>query len=456
MVRLLLVMVLMAGAASLRANEQLTSSLFVDPPDVLFTIQGSNTIGARLAPELVRDWLVARGLQQAQIQPTTVENEQRIVALHSSGRQIAVNVKAHGSSSGFKALLNDQANMVASSRQIRKKERLALVRYGDLMSASSETVVGIDGIAVVVHPDNPLRQLTIDQVARVFAGEVSNWSELGGEDRPIVVHARDERSGTWDTFRKLVLGNTYSLTPAAIRFESNAVLSGRVTAERGAIGFVSLNTIGQARALAIASGEARALLPDRLTVATEDYALARRLFLYLPSVRPNPYAQDFMRFTVSQQGQQVVDQVGYISQNVTPLSPVLDDEPLYYRERVDHHYRLSVNFRFYEGKARLDNKALKDIERLALFLKGQPGRLLLVGFAEDKGYNPNAKLLSRLRGRVVRQGLIREGVHRAQVDILGFGAYLALTDQQSHTGRVKNRRVEVWYRPDSSTIQPGV
>ncbi|OQX39114.1 MAG: hypothetical protein B0D91_02445 [Oceanospirillales bacterium LUC14_002_19_P2] len=449
MVRLLLVMVLMAGAASLRANEQLTSSLFVDPPDVLFTIQGSNTIGARLAPELVRDWLMAVGLQQAQIQSTTVENEQRIVALHSSGRQIAVNVKAHGSSSGFNALLNGEADMAASSRQIRKQERLALVRFGDLMSALSETVVGIDGIAIVVHPDNPLRQLTIGQVARIFAGEVSNWSELGGEDRPIVVHARDERSGTWDTFRKLVLGKTYSLTSAAIRFESNAVLSGRVTAEPDAIGFVSLNTIGQARALAIASGEARALLPDRLTVATEDYALARRLFLYLPSVRPNPYAQDFMRFAVSWLGQQVVDQVGYIPQNVTPLSPVLDDEPLYYREQVDHYYRLSVNFRFYEGKARLDNKALKDIERLALFLKEQPGRLLLVGFAENKGYNPNAKLLSRLRGRVVRQALIREGVPRGRVDVLGFGAYLTLTDQQTHSGKMKNRRVEVWYRPDA-------
>ncbi|GAA4649203.1 phosphate ABC transporter substrate-binding/OmpA family protein [Kistimonas scapharcae] len=452
MVRLLLVVMLMAGVTSLRASEQIASNLFVDPPEVLFTIQGSNTIGARLAPELVRDWLMVRGFQQVQIQTTAVENELQVVALHSSGRHVTVNVKAHGSSSGFRALLNDEADMAASSRPIRKRERLALVRYGDLMSASSEFVVGIDGIAVVVHPDNPLQQLTIDQVARIFAGEVSNWSELGGEDHPIVVHARDERSGTWDTFRKLVLGKAYPLTPSAIRFESNAVLSGRVAAERGAIGFVSLNTIGQARALAIASGEARALQPGRLTVATEDYALARRLFLYLPSVHPNAYAQDFMGFAVSQQGQSMVDHVGYISQNVKPLSPVLNDEPIVYREQVDRHYRLSVNFRFYEGKARLDNKALKDIERLALFLKEQPGRLLLVGFAENKGYNPNARLLSRLRARVVRQALIREGVPRAQVDVLGFGAYLALTDQQTDSGKMKNRRVEVWYRPEAGTV----
>ena len=449
MVRLLLFVVLMVGVASLRASEQIASSLFVDPPEELFTVQGSNTIGARLAPELVREWLIARGFQQAQIQPTAMENEQQIVAIHASGRHVTVNVKAHGSTSGFRALLNDEANIAASSRQIRKKERLALVRYGDLMSASSESVVGIDGIAVVVHPDNPLQQLKINQVTRIFAGEVSNWSELGGEDRPIIVHARDERSGTWDTFRKLVLGKTYPLTPAALRFESNAVLSGRVTVEPGAIGFVSLNTIGQAKALAIASGEARALRPDRLKVATEDYVLSRRLFLYLPSVRPNAYAQDFMGFAVSRQGQQVVDHVGYVSQNIKPLSPVLDDEPAYYREQVDSHYRLSVNFRFHEGKARLDNKALKDIERLASFQKEQPGRLLLVGFAENKSYNPNAKLLSRLRGRVVRQALIREGVSRAKVDVLGFGAYLPLTDRTNHTGRVKNRRVEVWYRPDS-------
>ena len=456
MVRLLLLIVFMAGAASLSARDQVNRDLFVDPPELLFTLQGSNTIGARLAPELIRDWLLERGLQQAHIQMTAVENEQRIIARHASGREVVVQVKAHGSSSGFKAILAGDADMAASSRPIKKKERLALIRYGDLMSAASEHVVGIDGIAVIVHPDNPLKHLKINQVARIFAGEVTNWAELGGENRPIVVHARDERSGTWDTFRKLVLGKQWQLMPDALRFEANTGLSARVTDERGAIGFVSLNTIGRAKALAMASGEARALLPDRLTIATEDYALTRRLFLYLPSVRPNPYAQDFLAFAVSQMGQQAVDHVGYISQNVTSLAPRLSEEPGYYREQVDNHFRLSVNFRFYEGKARLDNKALKDIERLAAFFKERPGRLLLVGFAESKGYNPNAKLLSRLRSKVVRQALMREGISRAQVDVLGYGAYLSLTDRQTDFGRIKNRRVEVWYRPVSGPDVAGL
>ncbi len=304
--------------------------------------------------------------------------------------------------------------------------------------------MGIDGIAVVVHPSNPLSQLRTADVARIFSGEINNWSQVGGPDKAITVYARDNQSGTWDTFRKLVLGKTYKLTSTAERFESNTTLSGRVADDSAAIGFVSLNTIGRAKALAIAAGETRALNPERLTVATEDYALARRLYLYLPGVEPNAYARDFMSWVIGVQGQEIVDRVGYISQNIKPLLADISATPNSYKNLVQDSQRLSVNFRFHDGKAQLDNKAQQDVKRIVEFMKSNPGNLLLVGFAEGNG-GSYSQLLSKLRAKVVRRALIRAGVSRRHLDLYGYGKYLHLSDGNDQSAKVKNRRVEVWF-----------
>ncbi|CAM3665709.1 substrate-binding domain-containing protein [Parendozoicomonas haliclonae] len=427
--------------------EGLPQVQFSNAEGTLFTMQGSNTIGARLGPALVKGWLEARGFQSVTIQDTATANEQQVTGHNQkTGRTVTVEVKAHGSSSGFKAMLVSQADVAAASRRIKDKELVKLADYGDMRSSSSEWVAGIDGIAVIVNPANGISRLNTDDVARIFSGEITNWVELGGKDLPIVVYARDDQSGTWDTFRNLVLGKQYQLTEAAERFESNAVLSGRVAEDPAAIGFVSLNTIGQSKALAIASGKARSLAPQHLTVATEDYALARRLYLYLPAVSPNGYAQDFLQWAAGEDGQAIVDEVGYISQNVKPLQAEVQDAPDDYQALVMNSQRLSVNFRFEGGKAVLDNKAFKDIERLARFMEKSPGQLTLIGFAENDG-SDYAELLSELRAKVVRRALIRAGVSRKQLELHGYGEYLHLADGDDQAANVKNRRVEVWFQP---------
>ena len=89
----------------------------------IFTIQGSNTIGATLAPELVKGWMQSRGLQWVSILEAPIANEQRVVGIHpQSGKQVSVEVKAHGSSSGFKAMMAGEADIAASSRRIKQKE----------------------------------------------------------------------------------------------------------------------------------------------------------------------------------------------------------------------------------------------------------------------------------------------------------------------------------------------
>ncbi len=417
-------------------------------PEQLFRIQGSNTIGAVVGPALVKSFFEEQGCSSVLIEEVK-DNEQQVVCRLVNARQIRVDVKSYGSSSGFRALANNKADIVASSRPIKVTEHQQLLGFGDLRDPQAEQILGIDALAIVVHPDNSVPTITTAELQGIFTGDITNWKQLGGADLPIAPYARDEDSGTWDTFKKLVLGGKDILSKGTARFDENASLSQAVGADRGGIGFSSLNTTGGNRVVSVSAGGIRALAPARLSVATEDYPLSRRLFMYLPQTAKNPYAEEFMSFVLSDKGQAIVGDSGYISQTVEPVEPDLDRAPEFYVETVAGMKQLTVNFRFREGKAVLDNKAHQDVRRLKDFLNKNPGKLTLIGFAGERGSRDKSELFSRLRSKVVFRELMRSGIERGRVDHLGLGAYMPLGTEQDALAKVRNRRVEVWYQPST-------
>lgn len=415
---------------------------------LLFSIHGSNTVGAKLGPALAEAYLKHLGAEVVGVFPGDEENEARVSGFIPSLNDVAtIYVAAHGSSSGFKAMLKGKAQIAAASRPIKLKEQKMLGKMGNFNSRASEYVVGIDGLAIVVNPGNPISKLDISQIAQLFSGQIKNWSELGGADLPVKLFARDDKSGTWDTFKSLVLAKKYKLSDKALRFESNKVLSDRVAQTPGGIGFVSLNTIGGSKPLQISDGTDRALRPELLHVSTEDYVLSRRLFMYLPEKKPDPEALKFLEFVASDEAQPIVSSVGYVHQSVELMQPDVQSAPYEYQQVVHEYDRASVNFRFDKGKAHLDNKALNDIERLARFIKNQPGEILLIGFAEQDDNARHSDLLARLRADVVRRSLIKAGVDRKNIMHQGYGQYLALSSADSLASKIRNRRVEVWFKP---------
>ena len=182
-------------------------------------IQGSNTIGAELGPALVEGLLQEQGLLKIHRETPDTANELRIVGQTAQGKRVVVEVAAHGSSTGFTALKNASADLAASSREIKDSELQTLQSLGDLKSPAAEQVIAIDGLAIILHPDNPLQQLDTEQLARIFAGEVKTWEDLGGRGGAIHLYARDDQSGTYDTFKELVLSRRgKTLSSAAKRF----------------------------------------------------------------------------------------------------------------------------------------------------------------------------------------------------------------------------------------------
>ncbi|WP_422409110.1 MULTISPECIES: substrate-binding domain-containing protein [unclassified Endozoicomonas] len=422
--------------------------------ELLFSIHGSNTVGARLGPSLAESYLKYLGAEGVGVFPTGLDNEVKVTGfLPAKGKLVSIFIAAHGSSSGFKALASGKGQIAAASRPIKTKEQAMLSGMGDFSSLEAEYVVGIDGLAIIVNPGNSINKLDIKDIARLFSGEVKNWKELGGADLPVSLFARDDRSGTWDTFKNLVLAKKYQLDPTAMRFESNADVSDKVASTPGGIGFVSLNTIGRARPLMVSEGTDRALKPELLHVSTEDYVLSRRLYMYLPEKDADPDALDFLRFATSDQAQPVVASVGYVHQAVELMSPDVQSAPEDYQRIVDQFDRASVNFRFAQGRAQLDNKAINDIERLARFIDRQPGEVLLIGFADQRAQSRNSDLLAKLRADVVRRALVKAGVPRKKIQYRGYGQYMALSSAESLASKIRNRRVEVWVKADSESNQ---
>jgi len=418
------------------------------PPDgtTILRIHGSNTVGAKLAPMLVAGLFEAKGLQSVRIAPAGKENEQRVTALDERGNTIQALVAAHGTGTGFAGLKDGTADLAAASRPIKQSEAQSLAALGDMRSAESEQVIAIDGLAVIVHPDNPVQSLSVEQVARLFSGEIANWRELGGANAAVELHARDDQSGTYDTFKELVLGSQgKTLATNATRYESNDALSLAVSRRSGAIGFVGLASVGKSKALAITDGDSQPMPPSQALVATEDYPLSRRLFLYADPQKQSKWTREFLTFVHSPAGQAIVEKSGYVAQAIAPTRlPAQAAMPAAYQQLAREAQRLTVNFRFAEGSAQLDNKAQRDVQRLIDYLNShdkQMNAAVLVGFGDARNDPARTALLSKLRAMAVRRELARGGILVKEIN--GLGDQLPVASN-SEAGRIKNRRVEVW------------
>ncbi|MGL4318404.1 MAG: OmpA family protein, partial [Pseudomonas sp.] len=261
------------------------------------------------------------------------------------------------------------------------------------------------------------------------------------------LYARDDKSGTYDTFKELVLAaHGKSLAAVSKRFESSDQLSDRVSQDPSGIGFIGLPYIRQSKVVAIADGESQPMLPSATLIATEDYPLSRRLFFYNPPGTTNTWVQALVQFAHSPQGQAIVEKSGFIPQTVQAVrvepTPAM---PAGYQQLAGQARRLSVNFRFQENSATLDNKAQHDIDRVLEYLKSQGklrNQVVLVGFGDPKNDPARAALLSKLRAMAVRREMVKGGVIFRE--ITGLGEQLPVAANSGDEGRLKNRRVEVW------------
>ncbi len=224
-----------------------------------------------------------------------------------------VSVTGGGSGTGIAALLNGTTDICASSREIQGKEKeLALQKKIDLV----EHVVARDGLAIIVNPANPVAELSMEQIRKIFTGEYANWKDVGGPDLPVIVLSRESSSGTFVFFQEFVL-NKADYTPKARLLAGTSALVQSVAADQGAIAYVGLAFALEAKATVKmvpvkSSDGAPAFHPSDETVRAGQYPVARPLYLYTNGSSSSE-VKSFVDFCLSDAGQKIVTETGYIS-----------------------------------------------------------------------------------------------------------------------------------------------
>lgn len=218
-----------------------------------------------------------------------------------------VQVNGGGSGTGIAALINGTVDLAMASRPMKDAEKAQAkqARGADVV----EHAIALDALGVFVHASNPLQQLTMAQVKDIFQGKVTNWSQVGGPNAPIVLYGRESSSGTYDYFREHVL-NKEDFAPAVQTLQGTAATINAVGQDRNGIGYGGIAYAKEVRALAIAAEGKPAVAPSEQTVADGTYPLSRKLFFYYPANAPERVTR-FAQWSVTPEAQALVTKVGY-------------------------------------------------------------------------------------------------------------------------------------------------
>ena len=230
---------------------------------------------------------------------------------------IEVSVTGGGSGTGIAALLNGTTDICAASRKIKNSElKLAIEKNIYPSGIPNEFAVARDGIAVVVNPANPISELSMKQLEEIFAGPLTKWSRFGGPDEKIEVLSRESSSGTYVFFQKQVLNKKDYMQDAKLLPATSAIIQS-VSMNDSAIGYVGLGYAiaakDKVKILAIkADDNSPAIIPSEKTVKSGEYVIARPLYLYFKG-SPKGILEKFIDFCMSEKGQQIVKQTGYVA-----------------------------------------------------------------------------------------------------------------------------------------------
>ena len=447
-----------------------------------FRLAGASTLAQILMPSLFQDFSGSFGLRLTAEAPTSLGDvpvQPYIFSLPDGELFADVEVHTLGSQAAFASLLQGKSEIALSSRAITSAELGAFSNsgLGDLTDGKFQLVAALDGLIVIVPPENTIPTLSVRELSQVFAGQITNWSQLGGSNAPINVYRRDDESGSAADFNAMVMNtNNARFAASATTFTDDINLVRAVSSDPNGIGFTSIAYQQSTRAVPLRGTCGFVSTPSEFTVKTGEYPLARRVYLYttnrmfgdIPKEKADK-ALGFLQFVKSDAGQDAAEGSGFVSQLISSLPIAMqgqrlvntmlaepgDVSPTDIREMVSElsgATRLSSTFRFKPNATELDAQARGDIPRLVAYLRNNDfaGReLLIAGFSDAAGGSTQNAALSRRRAQQVHdeiQAALGGDAGNYSFVVKGFGEVSPQGCNDSLAGRSVNRRVEVWVR----------
>jgi phosphate transport system substrate-binding protein len=218
-----------------------------------------------------------------------------------------VAVTGGGSGTGIAALINGTTDIAEASRPMTGEERAKAAETTG--AAIEEHPVARDGVTVYVNEQNPLATITLPQLKGIYTGAITNWKDLGGPDRAIVVYSRENNSGTYVFFKEHVLAGA-DYVASAQTLPGTAAVVNAVGKDPGGIGYGGIGYGGGIKHLAVVGADGQAVQPSEATIADGTYPLSRPLYWYM-SANVAPAARDLLAWVLSPAGQEVVTEAGY-------------------------------------------------------------------------------------------------------------------------------------------------
>lgn len=215
---------------------------------------------------------------------------------------ISVQVNQLGSSAGIKDAINGTVHIGMSSRDLKEEEKNAGLK---------EVEIAYDGIAIIVHPSNDVKSLSMTQIKDIYTGKITNWKDVGGKDGEIVVVSREDGSGTRDAFQEIVGYKSEELTPKAQIGDGSGNIKTTVATNENGIGFISFEYIDDT----IKGLEVDNVAPKAQNVKDGAYKISRPFILIYKEDKADENSKKFIDFILSEEGQKIVEENGLIRIN---------------------------------------------------------------------------------------------------------------------------------------------
>lgn len=444
---------------------------YIKPPTSEFIVSGSRSLSELLVPSLVQAY--STQLESRLDVGNGEDGGQLFTVTDIEGDDLAkIEIIASNSSTGMSELLAGDNSIALATRPARSREVKAFETsgLGVVRDAGQEHVLALDGLLIITSPENPVRAISEENAALVFAGEITNWSEIGGPDAPIVVYVRNAESGTAEQFENILLrpqGLTMRQDARVVSGDDS--ISDAVAIDQFGIGFTSFVHRRDAKSLAIEGVCGLQIPASEFAIKTEEYPLTRRLYAYSTTRDEPHHVQGLLDFAVSEAAQDAVTAAGFIDQSISSAS--VDSQGLRFASAIVANRnaralpdlqrmvsdmisseRLSTTFRFTTGSSNLDTRAQADIGRLASALS-QPQNadkiVQLIGFTDSIGDPFLNKQLSERRAVQIRDALLAYDPtlsDKVSLQPLGYGEVSPIGCNETNQGRLINRRVEVWVK----------
>ncbi|GHT16125.1 phosphate ABC transporter substrate-binding protein [Bacteroidia bacterium] len=222
----------------------------------------------------------------------------------------SVTVTGGGSGVGISALLEGTTDLAQSSRKIKFDEKQKLQEGG---KTAKEVIAAYDALAVVIHPDNKVNNLTREQLEGIFIGKIKNWKEVGGDDLKIIPYSRETSSGTYEFFKESVLKNKNYVNGIMSLPATGAIIQS-ISQTKGAIGYVGLAYLNKSvKAVQVSYDKGKTFVePSIVNAKNKTYPIVRPLFYYY-EVKSEKKVKPFLDYVLSDEGQKIVSAIGFIT-----------------------------------------------------------------------------------------------------------------------------------------------